>query len=75
MIQAFFLNATKFIVMKKTALTFALGALFVNVAYAEQIQFRIIETSDIHTNLTDFDYYKDKADPKYGLKSRSPIHI
>nr|WP_042949127.1 bifunctional 2',3'-cyclic-nucleotide 2'-phosphodiesterase/3'-nucleotidase [Kingella kingae] len=61
--------------MKKTALTFALGALFANAAYAEQIQFRIIEISDIHTNLTDFDYYKDKADPKYGLtRTATLIH-
>ncbi|VTU06730.1 bifunctional 2',3'-cyclic nucleotide 2'-phosphodiesterase/3'-nucleotidase periplasmic precursor protein [Actinobacillus indolicus] len=41
---------------------------FISVnAFAADIQFRVIETSDIHTNLTDFDYYKDKQDAKYGL--------
>lgn len=34
---------------------------------AAEIQFRVIETSDIHTNLVDYDYYKDKQDAKYGL--------
>lgn len=36
-------------------------------AMATEIPFRVIETTDIHTNLTDFDYYKDKQEPKYGL--------
>lgn len=36
-------------------------------AMAAEIPFRVIETTDIHTNLTDFDYYKDKQEPKYGL--------
>ncbi|WP_032136372.1 bifunctional 2',3'-cyclic-nucleotide 2'-phosphodiesterase/3'-nucleotidase [Kingella negevensis] len=61
--------------MKKTVLTFALSALFANFAHADQIQFRVIETSDIHTNLTDFNYYKDKAEPQYGItRTATLIH-
>lgn len=36
-------------------------------ASAEQVQLRIIETSDIHTHLTDFDYNKDQPNAQYGL--------
>ncbi|MCG3735805.1 2',3'-cyclic-nucleotide 2'-phosphodiesterase [Vibrio cincinnatiensis] len=34
---------------------------------AETIQLRIIETTDIHTNLMDYDYYKDKPSQQLGL--------
>lgn len=63
----------------------ALSALLAHNALAAQVQFRIIETSDIHTNLTDFDYYKDQANPQYGLtrtatlirqaKKENPNHL
>lgn len=53
--------------MKKTVFTLTLGALFASNTFASPIHFRVIETSDIHTNLTDFDYYKDQANPQYGL--------
>ncbi|MCG7498729.1 bifunctional 2',3'-cyclic-nucleotide 2'-phosphodiesterase/3'-nucleotidase [Vibrio sp. Of7-15] len=36
-------------------------------AMAETIKLRIVETTDIHTNLMDYDYYKDKASQKIGL--------
>lgn len=36
-------------------------------AMAETIQLRIIETTDIHTNLMDYDYYKDKPSQQLGL--------
>ncbi len=36
-------------------------------AAAETIQLRIIETTDIHTNVMDYDYYKDKPSEKIGL--------
>ncbi|ULJ65505.1 bifunctional 2',3'-cyclic-nucleotide 2'-phosphodiesterase/3'-nucleotidase [Wielerella bovis] len=71
--------------MKKTALTLVVSALLAHNVAAAPIQFRIIETSDIHTNLTDFDYYKDQANPQYGLtrtatlinqaKQENPNHI
>lgn len=51
---------------KRSLLALSVAAFALNATAAE-VQFRIIETSDIHTNLTDFDYYKDKAEAKYGL--------
>lgn len=38
-----------------------------NPALADTIQLRIIETTDIHTNLMDYDYYKDKPSNQIGL--------
>ncbi len=34
---------------------------------ADEIKLRIIETTDIHTNVMDYDYYKDKPTQKIGL--------
>ncbi|MBU2895258.1 2',3'-cyclic-nucleotide 2'-phosphodiesterase [Vibrio hepatarius] len=36
-------------------------------AMASTIKLRIVETTDIHTNLMDYDYYKDKPSQKIGL--------
>ncbi|MEF1186460.1 2',3'-cyclic-nucleotide 2'-phosphodiesterase [Vibrio sinaloensis] len=36
-------------------------------AMAETIELRIVETTDIHTNVMDYDYYKDKPSQKIGL--------
>ncbi len=36
-------------------------------AMADTIKLRIIETTDIHTNVMDYDYYKDKSSEKIGL--------
>ena len=36
-------------------------------AYAETIKLRILETTDIHTNVMDYDYYKNKPTEKTGL--------
>ena len=36
-------------------------------AMADGIKLRIIETTDIHTNVMDYDYYKDKPSQKIGL--------
>ncbi|MEZ8306251.1 bifunctional 2',3'-cyclic-nucleotide 2'-phosphodiesterase/3'-nucleotidase [Vibrio splendidus] len=33
----------------------------------EVIKLRVVETTDIHTNLMDYDYYKDKPSKKIGL--------
>ncbi|USD65567.1 2',3'-cyclic-nucleotide 2'-phosphodiesterase [Vibrio sp. SCSIO 43136] len=38
-----------------------------NPVFADTIKLRIIETTDIHTNLMDYDYYKDKPSQKIGL--------
>nr|WP_315465515.1 bifunctional 2',3'-cyclic-nucleotide 2'-phosphodiesterase/3'-nucleotidase [uncultured Rhodoferax sp.] len=45
-------------------LTFScLGA----AASAEQLQLRILETTDVHMNLLSYDYYQDKPTDQYGL--------
>ncbi|UJF19558.1 bifunctional 2',3'-cyclic-nucleotide 2'-phosphodiesterase/3'-nucleotidase [Vibrio sp. SS-MA-C1-2] len=36
-------------------------------AFAETIKLRVIETTDIHTNIMDYDYYKNKPTQKIGL--------
>ncbi|MDA0149517.1 2',3'-cyclic-nucleotide 2'-phosphodiesterase [Vibrio sp. LaRot3] len=36
-------------------------------AMADTIKLRIVETTDIHTNVMDYDYYKDKPSLKIGL--------
>lgn len=51
--------------MKLTAIV--LAVVLPSWVQAAQIPLRIIETTDIHMNLTDFDYYRDKPDEKYGL--------
>lgn len=38
-----------------------------NPAFADTIKLRIIETSDIHTNVKDYDYYKDQPSETIGL--------
>lgn len=37
------------------------------MASAATIDLRIVETTDIHTNVMDYDYYKDKPTAKFGL--------
>ncbi|WP_168402786.1 bifunctional 2',3'-cyclic-nucleotide 2'-phosphodiesterase/3'-nucleotidase [Erwinia amylovora] len=52
--------------MFKSCLT--LGALLASHAlYAATVDFRILETTDLHSNMMDFDYYKDRPTDKYGL--------
>ncbi|MBM7343271.1 bifunctional 2',3'-cyclic-nucleotide 2'-phosphodiesterase/3'-nucleotidase [Pantoea coffeiphila] len=34
---------------------------------AATVDFRILETTDLHSNMMDFDYYKDQPTDKYGL--------
>ncbi len=44
------------------------GALLLGgTAWAEQVQLRILETTDVHMNLLSYDYYQDKATDQYGL--------
>ena len=34
---------------------------------AATVDLRIMETTDLHSNMMDFDYYKDAATEKFGL--------
>lgn len=38
-----------------------------NGLMAQTLKLRVIETTDIHTNVMDYDYYKDQASKKIGL--------
>ncbi|WP_413084113.1 hypothetical protein [Vibrio cholerae] len=42
---------------------------------ADTIKLRIVETTDIHTNLMDYDYYKDKASDQIGLTAVEKLAI
>ncbi len=35
--------------------------------HAATVDFRLLETTDLHSNMMDFDYYKDSATEKFGL--------
>lgn len=53
-----------------------LSALLVSsTLHAATVDFRIMETTDLHSNMMDFDYYKDTATDKYGLvRTATLIH-
>ncbi|SKA46477.1 2',3'-cyclic-nucleotide 2'-phosphodiesterase [Enterovibrio nigricans] len=58
--------------MKPTAKPLSIAVLagmmtMASPAMAETIKLRIIETTDIHTNVMDYDYYKDTPSDKIGL--------
>ena len=42
-------------------------------AQAAEIRLRILETTDVHMNLLDWDYYQDKATDEYGLARTIPL--
>ena len=42
-------------------------ALLLPAARAQTLKLRILETTDVHMNLLDHDYYQDKLNPEYGL--------
>lgn len=51
-------------------------ALSVSVAaQGATVDLRVLETTDLHSNIMDFDYYKDTPTEKYGLvRTASLIH-
>lgn len=55
--------------MLKRHLRFSLVAIWVAMATAQAatVDLRIMETTDLHSNMMDFDYYKDKPTEKFGL--------
>ncbi len=60
----------------KHALAPGLVALFVTTTlHAATVDLRILETTDLHSNMMDFDYYKDTPTDKFGLvRTASLIH-
>ncbi|RUT66281.1 2',3'-cyclic-nucleotide 2'-phosphodiesterase [Morganella morganii] len=52
----------------KTGLTYSVLALLISgTVNAATVDLRVMETSDIHSNLIDFDYFKDKPTEQFGL--------
>lgn len=45
----------------------SLIALTTSTAQAATVDLRVLETTDLHSNMMDFDYYKDKPTEKFGL--------
>ncbi|MFG1173246.1 bifunctional 2',3'-cyclic-nucleotide 2'-phosphodiesterase/3'-nucleotidase [Erwiniaceae bacterium CAU 1747] len=52
--------------MFKSGITL-LALLVSGTLQAATVDFRILETTDLHSNMMDFDYYKDQPTDKYGL--------
>ncbi|EPZ9279222.1 TPA: 2',3'-cyclic-nucleotide 2'-phosphodiesterase [Vibrio parahaemolyticus] len=46
---------------------------FAGPAMADTIKLRIIETTDIHTNVMDYDYYKDQPSQQIGLSRAATL--
>ncbi|HHR6130633.1 TPA: bifunctional 2',3'-cyclic-nucleotide 2'-phosphodiesterase/3'-nucleotidase [Providencia alcalifaciens] len=53
--------------MKKALKLSSLALLVAFNANAATVDLRVMETSDVHSNLIDFDYYKDKSTEQFGL--------
>lgn len=54
--------------MVRNTLKYSVLALFVSgTVNAATVDLRVMETSDIHSNLIDFDYFKDKPTEQFGL--------
>lgn len=49
------------------ATAIALAWALASTSHAEQLQLRILETTDVHMNLLSYDYYQDKPTDQYGL--------
>ncbi|HAZ53798.1 MAG TPA: 2',3'-cyclic-nucleotide 2'-phosphodiesterase, partial [Franconibacter helveticus] len=44
-----------------------LATLVAASAHAATVEFRLLETTDLHSNMMDIDYYKDAPTAKFGL--------
>lgn len=49
------------------ALAIAAGLFCAASANAATVELRVLETTDLHSNMMDYDYYKDKPTEKFGL--------
>ncbi|WP_434462232.1 bifunctional 2',3'-cyclic-nucleotide 2'-phosphodiesterase/3'-nucleotidase [Serratia plymuthica] len=53
--------------MKRPLTLSALAMLVCASTQAATVDLRVLETTDLHSNMMDFDYYKDKPTDKFGL--------
>ncbi|MBJ7223681.1 MULTISPECIES: bifunctional 2',3'-cyclic-nucleotide 2'-phosphodiesterase/3'-nucleotidase [unclassified Brenneria] len=61
--------------MKPSLALSLLATLIATTAHAAIVDLRVMETTDLHSNMMDFDYYKDTPTDKFGLvRTASLIH-
>ncbi len=65
LLNHFLIDKTMFSTAKRF-ITMCLGALLTLPAFAAELQLRVINTSDVQAQLTDFDYDQDRKQPRYG---------
>jgi len=53
--------------MSPTPRLLLLAALLASTAHAAELKLRLLQTSDVHMNLLNYDYYQDRATDEYGL--------
>ncbi len=63
------MNPTKTL-LKSSAL---LGLLSVPLATAQDVELRLMETTDIHTNIVPYDYYQDTSTDAFGLAKTATL--
>ncbi|OOF69712.1 2',3'-cyclic-nucleotide 2'-phosphodiesterase [Rodentibacter caecimuris] len=61
------LNRRRFLQISATSILAVSASRFISAASDVKAELRIIGTTDIHSFLTDFDYYKDQPTEKFGL--------
>ncbi|WP_350327455.1 bifunctional 2',3'-cyclic-nucleotide 2'-phosphodiesterase/3'-nucleotidase [Pectobacterium aroidearum] len=61
--------------MKHSLALSLLATLVATTVHAATVDLRVLETTDLHSNMMDFDYYKDTPTDKFGLvRTSSLIH-
>ena len=61
--------------MKKMLLGLALSPLAsLPLASAQTVELRLLETTDIHTNIVPYDYYQDAETDAFGLAKNRDAH-
>ncbi|GKW17255.1 2',3'-cyclic-nucleotide 2'-phosphodiesterase [Pectobacterium carotovorum subsp. carotovorum] len=61
--------------MKHSLALSLLAMLVATTVHAATVDLRVLETTDLHSNMMDFDYYKDTPTDKFGLvRTASLIH-
>lgn len=50
-----------------------LGVLLFPLAAAQQVELRLMETTDVHTNIVPYDYYQDAATDAFGLAKTATL--
>ncbi|WP_409161234.1 bifunctional 2',3'-cyclic-nucleotide 2'-phosphodiesterase/3'-nucleotidase [Pectobacterium sp. B2J-2] len=61
--------------MKHSLALSLLATLVATTVHAATVDLRVLETTDLHSNMMDFDYYKDTPTDKFGLvRTASLIH-